>query len=164
MTAIRVRAALMYDQHERKLYCRVLSIYGKANSAKICADAIIDRYGIPSEFSKGLRAEAKRVSEEPITAEEIAKRRDLRDEAILTIDSADAKDLDDAISVKKTENRAGNSAYISPMFRIISEREVSLIRKPLSVEPPYILQIELFQCYRRSFQTAVVRLIAEQIS
>lgn len=117
----KVRAALMYDQHERKLYCRVLSIYGKANSAKICADAIIDRYGIPSEFSKGLRAEAKRVSEEPITAEEIAKRRDLRDEAILTIDSADAKDLDDAISVKKTKNGWTLSVHIADVSHYIRE-------------------------------------------
>ncbi len=111
----------MYDQHERKLYCRVLSIYGKANSAKICADAIIDRYGIPSEFSKGLRAEAKRVSEEPITAEEIAKRRDLRDEAILTIDSADAKDLDDAISVKKTENGWTLGVHIADVSHYVRE-------------------------------------------
>ena len=117
----KVRVALMYDQHERKLYCRVLSIYGKANSAKICADAIIDRYGIPSEFSKGLRAEAKRVSEEPITAEEIAKRRDLRDEAILTIDSADAKDLDDAISVKKTENGWTLGVHIADVSHYIRE-------------------------------------------
>lgn len=117
----KVRAALMYDQHERKLYCRVLSIYGKANSAKICADAIIDRYGIPSEFSKGLRAEAKRVSEEPITAEEIAKRRDLRDEAILTIDSADAKDLDDAISVKKNENGWTLGVHIADVSHYIRE-------------------------------------------
>lgn len=117
----KVRAALMYDQHERKLYCRVLSIYGKANSAKICADAIIDRYGIPSEFSKGLRAEAKRVSEEPITAEEIAKRRDLRDEAILTIDSADAKDLDDAISVKKTENGWTLGVHIADVSHYVRE-------------------------------------------
>ena len=117
----KVRAALMYDQHERKLYCRVLSIYGKANSAKICADAIIDRYGIPSEFSKGLRAEAKRVSEEPITAEEIAKRRDLRDEAILTIDSADAKDLDDAISVKKTKNGWTLGVHIADVSHYIRE-------------------------------------------
>lgn len=117
----KVRAALMYDQHERKLYCRVLSIYGKANSAKICADAIIDRYGIPSEFSKGLRAEAKRVSEEPITAEEIAKRRDLRDEAILTIDSADAKDLDDAISIKKTEKGWTLGVHIADVSHYIRE-------------------------------------------
>lgn len=117
----KVRAALMYDQHERKLYCRVLSIYGKANSAKICADAIIDRYGIPIEFSKGLRAEAKRVSEEPITAEEIAKRRDLRDEAILTIDSADAKDLDDAISVKKTENGWTLGVHIADVSHYVRE-------------------------------------------
>lgn len=117
----KVRAALIYDQHERKLYCRVLSIYGKANSAKICADAIIDRYGIPSEFSKGLRAEAKRVSEEPITAEEIAKRRDLRDEPILTIDSKDAKDLDDAISVKKTENGWTLGVHIADVSHYIRE-------------------------------------------
>lgn len=117
----KVRAALMYDQHERKLYCRILSIYGKANSAKICADAIIDRYGIPSEFSKGLRANAKRVSEEAITSEEIAKRRDLRDEAILTIDSADAKDLDDAISVKTTENGWILGVHIADVSHYIRE-------------------------------------------
>lgn len=117
----KVRAALMYDQHERKLYCRVLSIYGRASSAKICADAIIDRYGIPSEFSKGLRTEAKRVSEEPITAEEIAKRRDLRDEAILTIDSAEAKDLDDAISVKATENGWILGVHIADVSHYVKE-------------------------------------------
>ncbi len=117
----KVRAALAYDQHERKLYCRVLSIYGKANSAKICADAIIDRYGIPSEFSKGLRANAKRISEEPITQDEIAKRRDLRNEAILTIDSADAKDLDDAISVKATENGWVLGVHIADVSHYIRE-------------------------------------------
>lgn len=117
----KVRAALMYDQHERKLYCRVLNIYGKANSARICADAIIDRYGIPSEFSKGLRASARRLSDQPITDEEIAKRRDLRGWAILTIDSADAKDLDDAISVKSTDNGWLLGVHIADVSHYIKE-------------------------------------------
>lgn len=117
----KVRAALSINQKEKRIYARVLKIYGKADSAKICADAIIDRYGIPHEFSKGLRCEAKRVSSQPITQEEINGREDLRQEQILTIDGADAKDLDDAVSVKKTNDGwllgvhiADVSHYIKP--------------------------------------------------
>ena len=44
-------------------------------------------------------AEAKAVPEE-INPNEIEGRRDLRDELTITIDGADAKDLDDAISIK----------------------------------------------------------------
>ncbi len=117
----KVRAALMYDYHERKLYCRVLNIYGKANSARICADAILDRYGIPSSFSKGLRISARRLSEQPITDEEIAGRRDLRDWDILTIDSADAKDLDDAVSVTATKNGWLLGVHIADVSHYVKE-------------------------------------------
>ena len=48
-------------------------------------------------------AEAKAVPEE-INPNEIEGRRDLRDELTITIDGADAKDLDDAISIKKLNN------------------------------------------------------------
>ena len=92
-----------YDQKERLIKARVIHIYGRADSAKICSDAIIDANGIPSKFSVPVKHEAALKAAEPITDEEIAKRLDLRDEPIFTIDGADAKDLDDAISVKKLE-------------------------------------------------------------
>lgn len=99
----KVKAAISYDQKERLIKARVIHIYGCADSAKICSDAIIDANGIPSKFSVPVKHEAALKAAEPITDEEIAKRLDLRDEPIFTIDGADAKDLDDAISVKKLE-------------------------------------------------------------
>ncbi len=100
----KVRAAISYNAKEKKIYARVIHIYGNASSAKICADAIIDAYGIPNKFPVVVKHEAAMKAAEPITDEEIAKRLDLRDEPIFTIDGADAKDLDDAISVKKLDN------------------------------------------------------------
>lgn len=100
----KVKAAVYYDNKEKNIKARVIHIYGRADSARVCSDAIIDSCGIPSKFSVPVKHEAALKAAEPITDEEIAKRLDLRDEPIFTIDGADAKDLDDAISVKKLEN------------------------------------------------------------
>lgn len=81
------------------LLANVVSIYGDSDSAKVCSDAIIDEAGIPVEFSPEAIAQAKFVS---FSEADTAGRLDLRNEPIFTIDGADAKDLDDAISVKKT--------------------------------------------------------------
>lgn len=99
----KVKAALYYDQNEKRVYARVIKIYGKGESARVCADAIIDSYGIPVRFPVPVKHEAAMKAAEPITQEELSKRLDLTDEPIFTIDGADAKDLDDAISVKKLE-------------------------------------------------------------
>ena len=61
--------------------------------------SIIYQHGIEIEFPDNVLAEAKAVPEE-INPNEIEGRRDLRDELTITIDGADAKDLDDAISIK----------------------------------------------------------------
>lgn len=97
----KVKAAVFYDQKEKRVYARVIKIYGKGDSAKVCADAIIDGYGIPVRFPVPVKHEAAMKAAQPITEQELAGRLDLTEEAIFTIDGADAKDLDDAISVKK---------------------------------------------------------------
>ena len=63
--------------------------------------AILQENNIALSFSENALIEAKEKEKEPITSE---NRLDLRNEIIFTIDSYEAKDLDDAISVKKTEN------------------------------------------------------------
>lgn len=83
-------------------YAKVYSIFGDSQSAKVCADAIIEAAGIPNAFSETVLLQAKTAAERPINPEEIAARLDLRGEPIFTIDGADAKDLDDAICVKRT--------------------------------------------------------------
>ncbi len=65
--------------------------------------AILYKFGIPSEFPEEVLAQAENIPLE-IPAEALEGRRDLRSEQIVTIDGADAKDLDDAISLKRLEN------------------------------------------------------------
>lgn len=64
---------------------------------------IVHKYDIPTEFPEAVMAEAEAVPDE-ISDEDTKGRKDLRDQMIITIDGADAKDLDDAIQVKKLAN------------------------------------------------------------
>lgn len=77
-------------------------IFGTGDRARVCADAIIERCGIPTQFPPAVMAQAEDISHMTVTPEDMAERLDLRDEPIFTIDSADAKDLDDAVSAHKT--------------------------------------------------------------
>ncbi|MES3017950.1 MAG: ribonuclease R [Bacteroidota bacterium] len=78
----------------------VLGMQGENNAEM---NAILADYGFPLEFPSQVEKEADEIPE-TITKEEIAKRRDFRDILTFTIDPADAKDFDDAISFKKLGN------------------------------------------------------------
>lgn len=99
----KVQVILSCTKRHKKVSARVIKIYGKATSAKICADAIIDANGIPSVFPSDVIDEAKKAASLKITDHDLKDRLDLRNELIFTIDGADAKDLDDAISISLTE-------------------------------------------------------------
>lgn len=77
-------------------------VFGTGDRARVCADAIIERCGIPTKFPEEVMAQAEKISRMTVTQADIDQRLDLRDEPIFTIDSADAKDLDDAVSAHKT--------------------------------------------------------------
>lgn len=79
----------------------VRTVYGRADSAKICADAIVDSRGIPTRFADEALEEASRLKAAGMAPEELAQREDLRGWNIFTIDGRDAKDLDDAVSLEK---------------------------------------------------------------
>jgi len=66
-------------------------------------NAILAQYGFPLSFPPQVEKEANAIPEE-IPAEEISKRRDFRSVLTFTIDPADAKDFDDAISYQKLPN------------------------------------------------------------
>jgi ribonuclease R len=100
----KVQAALSKRPHRPELHARVVKIYGDAQSARICADAILDAHHIPQVFPEEVEKAARRLAKYPIREKDLADRIDLRGERILTIDGPDAKDLDDAISVRKTED------------------------------------------------------------
>ncbi|MEJ7530458.1 RNB domain-containing ribonuclease, partial [Staphylococcus hominis] len=78
-------------------------ILGHKNDPGVDILSIIYQHGIEIEFPDAVLQEAEEVPD-VIEPSEIEGRRDLRDELTITIDGADAKDLDDAIAVKKLKN------------------------------------------------------------
>ena len=90
--------------HSSRFIAKVIKRYGLSDCASICADAIIDANGVHTEFPEAARKEAKAIGSKPITEQDLAGREDYRSWPICTIDSASARDLDDAISVVRTEN------------------------------------------------------------
>ncbi|EGQ1599684.1 ribonuclease R [Staphylococcus pseudintermedius] len=82
---------------------QVSAILGHKNDPGVDILSIIYQHGIEIEFPDDVLKEAENVPE-TIQPDELKGRRDLRDELTITIDGADAKDLDDAIAVKKLDN------------------------------------------------------------
>ncbi|WP_049962886.1 ribonuclease R [Ruminococcus sp. HUN007] len=82
----------------------IVSTFGSSEKASSCAMALLKVSGISLEFPADAQAEAKKLSEDGIRPEDLKKRLDLRDEIIFTIDSAESKDLDDAISITRTDS------------------------------------------------------------
>ena len=80
---------------------RVIMTFGCAENAVSCANSILTINGIETEFPFKALKEAKKLSDAGIQDFEYNNREDLRNDCIFTIDSAEAKDLDDAISITK---------------------------------------------------------------
>ena len=117
----KVMASLEQDYRGDWAYASVKKVFGSGRTARVCAGAIVEQYGIPHVFPQEVLDEAERVGNEPISDEEYAKRLDLRGEPILTIDSKDAKDLDDAISVKRTDFGYTLGVHIADVSHYVKE-------------------------------------------
>lgn len=83
---------------------KITSSFGMASRASVCAQSVLEVNGIPLEFPFEVIDEAKRVAKIGIPQNEINRRTDLRSDVIFTIDGADTKDIDDAISIRKFES------------------------------------------------------------
>ena len=117
----KVMASLEQDYRGDWAYASVKKVFGSGRTARVCADAIVEQYGIPHVFPQEVLDEAERVGNEPISDKEYAKRLDLRGEPIFTIDSKDAKDLDDAISVKRTDFGYTLGVHIADVSHYVKE-------------------------------------------
>ncbi len=79
---------------------KVLDVLGEAGENTTEMHAILAQYGLPYEYPKNVEQAAEKISA-GITPEEIAKREDMRKVFTMTIDPADAKDFDDALSIRE---------------------------------------------------------------
>ncbi|MBP1947895.1 ribonuclease R [Virgibacillus litoralis] len=92
-----------YPEGRKSAEGEIIQILGHKNDPGIDIISIIHKHGIKIDFPEEVLDQAANTPEE-IDEAELENRRDLRDEVIVTIDGADAKDLDDAVTVKKLDN------------------------------------------------------------
>lgn len=81
----------------------ITKILGNPGEHNVEIHSILAEYGLPYEFPPEVEAAAEKIPME-IPEDEIAKRRDMRGVTTFTIDPADAKDFDDALSIEKLDN------------------------------------------------------------
>ncbi len=81
----------------------IVEVLGEPGDHHVEMHAILAEYGLPREFPPEVEREAENIPEQ-ISPEEIARRRDFRAVTTFTIDPADAKDFDDALSLQKLDN------------------------------------------------------------
>ena len=77
--------------------------FGSAEESKQCAKALLYGAGLSRHFPLKAKAEAKKYEGAAVGEKEAAGRRDYRGMPVFTIDSAETKDIDDAISLEKTD-------------------------------------------------------------
>lgn len=82
---------------------KVIDILGKAGENNTEMNAILAEFGLPYKYPEKVEAAANKIPDD-ISAEEIAKREDMRNTTTFTIDPRDAKDFDDALSIKQLKN------------------------------------------------------------
>ncbi|MFT4031365.1 MAG: ribonuclease R [Siphonobacter sp.] len=82
---------------------RIKIVLGNSGDNDTEMHAILAEYGLPYQFPEAVENEANQISEK-IPAKETKKRRDFRPITTFTIDPADAKDFDDALSIEYLEN------------------------------------------------------------
>ena len=82
---------------------QVIDILGKAGDNTTEMHAILAEFGLPYVYPSSVEKAADRIPAE-ISAEEIAKREDFRNVTTFTIDPKDAKDFDDALSIRKIKD------------------------------------------------------------
>lgn len=119
-----------WPDRARNPYGEVIDILGPAGENNTEIHAILAEFGLPYRYPEAVERAANKIPD-VITPEEIAAREDFREVTTFTIDPKDAKDFDDALSIRRLENGrwevgvhiADVSYYVKPGSIIDKEAE-----------------------------------------
>ncbi|MBB3187983.1 ribonuclease R [Microbacter margulisiae] len=121
---------LHWDPKDKNPVGEVVDILGNTGETNTEMNSILAEFGLPYRYPEAVEKEAEKIEAE-ITPEEIARRIDCRDITTFTIDPKDAKDFDDALSLRKLPNElwevgihiADVTHYVKPQTLIDKEAE-----------------------------------------
>ena len=91
------------DAEHKNLIGEVVDVLGQTGDNDVEMNTILAQYGLPYVYPKAVEEAAEKISGE-ITKQDEAEREDFREVFTCTIDPRDAKDFDDALSIKQLDN------------------------------------------------------------
>ena len=94
---------LRWDSNSKNPEGEIIKVLGAPGEHETEIHSILAEYGLPYSFPEEVEKEANEIDRQ-IHDSEVAKRRDMRNILTFTIDPKDAKDFDDALSIRKLQN------------------------------------------------------------
>ncbi|HEY9114711.1 MAG TPA: ribonuclease R [Bacteroidales bacterium] len=92
-----------WPEHANNPFGEIVQVLGKPGDNNVEMQSILAEFNFPLSFPKAVEQDAAKISLK-ISNSEIQKRRDFRNTWTITIDPVDAKDFDDALSLKKIKD------------------------------------------------------------
>ena len=111
------------SKESKNIVGEVIDVLGKEGDNTVEMHAILAQYGLPYKYPKNVEDAAKKI-EPGITPEEIARREDFRDVFTCTIDPKDAKDFDDALSIRKEGSLWEVGVHIADVSHYVKENSI----------------------------------------
>lgn len=112
------------DSDSKNLIGEVIDVLGKAGDNDVEMNSILAQYGLPYRYPKRVEEAAEKINAE-ITEKDIAEREDFRDVWTCTIDPKDAKDFDDALSLRQLDKNLWQvGVHIADVSHYVKEGDI----------------------------------------
>ncbi len=119
-----VRITQWPSRESKSLIGEVIDVLGKTGDNTVEMHAILAQYGLPYKYPKAVEEAAERIPAE-ITPQDLAEREDFRDVCTFTIDPKDAKDFDDALSIRRLDNKLWEvGVHIADVSHYVKENSI----------------------------------------
>ena len=118
-----VRITQWPSKDSKNIVGEVIDVLGKEGDNNVEMHAILAQYGLPYKYPKHVEDAAEKI-DPGITEQEIKRREDFRDVFTCTIDPKDAKDFDDALSIRKQGRLWEVGVHIADVSHYVTEGSV----------------------------------------
>ncbi|MDE7456052.1 MAG: ribonuclease R [Prevotella sp.] len=111
------------SRESKNMVGEVIDVLGKEGDNNVEMHAILAQYGLPYKYPKNVEEAAEKI-ESGITPQEISRREDMREVFTCTIDPKDAKDFDDALSIRQQGKLWEVGVHIADVSHYVKEGSI----------------------------------------